>query len=326
MNIISVTHANDIDGLGSAALIKIKYKVPSERIFFTDYSEKGVAYVRKAVERIASKEKGTVLFLTDLGVDRILVSHYRKMIQKVKRNGGRVIWLDHHIWTEYALQEVAGICDVAIVGENEKYCATEITYRNLKVKGKFAKEFSDLVHYSDFYLKPPKKETARLIGIYDMSIMLCNTLEPYEKRDHALRHIVEVLASRRFSDKKILGDARKFGKINEERVTRMLKNLYKAGDNAYIGFSQNLKSTEGCVAIMDKTGCDLGIYVNIVNGTAHLRSRRCDTTKLSMPLGGGGHSHASGFPVNMKRFNKFKGESDRKKFVEFISGRIKRSY
>ncbi len=77
---------------------------------------------------------------------------------------------------------------------------------------------------------------------------------------------------------------------------------------------------------MNKTGCDLGIYVNIVNGTAHLRSRKCDTTKLSMPLGGGGHPHASGFSVNMKKFNRFRKESDRKKFVEFISERIKKSY
>lgn len=326
MKIVSVTHANDIDGIASAALIKMKYGMPSSRIFFTDYSERRVAYVGKSVERIARRERGTVLFLTDLGMNKILIGHYKGMIRSVKRNGGIVIWLDHHIWEDYALKEVAAMCDVAIVGENEKYCATEITYRNLKVYGRFAKKLVELVHYSDFNIKPKNRKTYRLIGIYAMSIMLYNTFEPYQKRDKALRHVVDVLLQKKFTDERIVRDARRFDRTNRVKLASMLKNLYKAGDDAYVGFSENLQSTQACGAIMDKTGCDIGIYINLAKGTAHLRSREFDTTKLSIPLRGGGHPHASSFPIDMKRFNRFRAENDRKRFVEFMTGRIRRSH
>lgn len=326
MAIFSVTHANDIDGVGSAALIKMKYGIPSDNVFFTDYSKRGVEYVDGKIGEMAAKKGVSLLFLTDLGMNDSLLEKYKEIIKKVKRGGGKVIWFDHHVWSEKELREVASLCDLAIVGENARYCGAEITYRNLKIEGKFAADLVSLVHYSDFNLKPKEKKVGKLIGIYAMSIMLYNTLPTYEKRDRALRHMVDVLSDSRFTDSRIIKDAGAFDRLNKRRVRKMLGHLYSAGGDASVGFSENLQSTWGCGAIMEKTGCDLAIYVNITNGTAHLRSRRCDTTILSRDMGGGGHPHASGFPIKAKEFGDFKTEKDRRDFVGFLSAKIKSLY
>ncbi len=322
MNIISVTHASDIDGLGSAALIKMKYGIQSGNIFFTDYSNKGVLYVEKAIRK-KLKEGVSVLFLTDLGMNDSLERIYRRIITDVKRSGGKVVWFDHHVWSSEQIRNVASLCDVAIVGENERYCATEITYRNLKMAGRrFTDDFVKLVHYSDFNITPKDPGMRRRIGVYAMSIMSYNTLGVGERRDRALRHVVDVISEGRLGDARIDGDAKRFDMLNKKRTEAMLGSLYKAGHDTVIGFSESIQSTFAGGAIMDKTGCDLAMYVNVSKGTVHLRSRETDTTVLSSSMGGGGHPHASGFPIKMEMFNNFRKESDRRKFVGFIERKM----
>lgn len=331
MEIFSLTHANDIDGLGSAALLKVAYGMGSENIFFTDYSEEGLSYsIKKLSERIG--KKSITLFMTDLGMNDYLIDTYRKIIMKVKRQGGKVVWFDHHVWSLSQIKKIASLCDVAIIGENSRYCATEITYRNLisgkmlSKNNKFLRKFVWIVHKSDFNKKPEKRKDYELIGTYAMSIMSYITLGPSEIRDKKLRDIIDVIAAGRFSSPRIVSDGRKFSDRNERLTKIMLKNLYKIGDIAFVGFSPNLQSTLGCGAIMDKTKCDIAIYINTENHTGHLRSRISDTTLLSRRMGGGGHPHASGFPIDRKRFSGFGSDASRKEFVEFLAGEIEKTY
>lgn len=326
MKIISITHASDIDGLGSSALIKMKYRIPSSDIFFSDYSAEGLIYIEKKLERIIQKERRVTLFLTDHGMNKGLVGIFTRIIGMIKRNGGKVIWFDHHVWSEAELEDVASLCDLAIVGENHKSCATEITQKMLRVDTKFAKKFTELVHYSDFNLRPKSKELRKLIGIYAMSITYYNTLRPYEKRDRALRHVVDLLASSRFNDASMRKAAADFERRNKQRIALMLKKLYKIGRSAYLGFSDTLQSSQGCTAIMEKMRCDVGVYVNLNAGKTHFRSKELDCTLICNALGGGGHPHAAGFNVDMKRFRNLKKENERKLFAEFLGEEMERLY
>ncbi len=326
MNAISITHANDIDGIGSAALIRMKLGIGLDRIFFTDYSREGVARVRKAVESISEANGGTDLFITDLGMNKTLLGEYAQIIRAVRKGGGRAIWMDHHVWDDEALRKVASLCDVAIVGENTKYCATEITYRNLSIEGAFARRFVRLVHYSDFNLRPREAWMRKMIGVYAMSITGYNTLASRESRDRRLRHVVEVVSGGKFADRRIESDAALFERTNNRRIAAMLKRLYEVNRYAYAGFSENIQSTQGCGAIMKKTGCDIAVYVNVAKGTAHLRSIKRDTSRLSSVLGGGGHPHASGFPINTTAFGRLETESDRKKFLAFVAQKMLEIY
>lgn len=327
MAIVSLTHASDIDGVGSAALFRIKYGIPLDSVFFTDYSSESLKYFESSFNKNLKKHKDPpILFIADLGLDKHMAKDFVRIIKGIKSKGGRVFWLDHHAWGSEGIEKVASLCDIAIVGENPRFCATEIAYRNLGLKGSFEKRFVEVVHYSDFNLKPTDKKTSRLIGIYAMSIGLYNMYGSFSKRDRALRHIVGILSEKKFTDARIIKDADIFEKINKRRTDAMLRKLYKLSDIAYMGFSDTIQATRGCGAIIEKTGCDIAIYVNIKNGKGHVRSVHSDTIPLSSMFGGGGHPHASGFHINIAGFNNLKRESDRKRLVKLMEKRVRRLY
>lgn len=325
MGIVSITHTSDIDGVASAALIKMRYGISSKRIFFANYSPESLTNVERSMNGLLGNEKGTVLFITDLGMNKPLGPSYIRIIDGVKRRRGRIIWLDHHMWTEEEVEKVASRCDLAIVGENKRYCATEITYRNIRVSGSFARKLVSLVHYSDFNKRAPDSKTRKLIGIYAVSIMYYNTLG-FEKRQSMLRHMVDVLAGGKFTDRRIVRDAKAFEKLNNKRIKEMLKDLYDLGQNISLGFSVGVQSTQGCAEIMRKSRCETAIYVNTTQGTVHLRSKKRDTTILSKSFGGGGHPHASAFRVDVKKFRHFASEKERKAIVDIIRRRIEKLY
>lgn len=325
MKIVSISHASDIDGVASAALIKMRYGVPSNRIFFSDYSEEGLSYTISSVERLLRKKEKILLFLADLGVNDSIYPKFLSIVKSVKKNGGKVIWFDHHVWEEREIMEIAGRCDLAIVGENKNYCATEITEKVLRIGTIFTKKLTKVVHYSDFNLTPNDKKVYDLIGIYAMSITLYNTFS-YGKRDRALRHITEVLASERFTDNAIVRDAKSFEKLNNQRIEKMLSDLYSAGKNVSIGFSDSVQSTWACAAIAKKSGADVCICVKPKEGKASIRSTKMDCTALVKSLGGGGHPHAAGFKLDPKKFNYFRKRSDKKRFADFIKKKIESLY
>ena len=325
MKVVSITHANDIDGLGSAALIRTKFDISLDSIFFSDYSPEGLMEISRRIERIARKEGAITLFLTDVGMNKALNGAYKKIISSVKAGGGAVIWLDHHVWSEADLRDIASKCDLAIVGENTRYCATEITCKALRLNSPFIKKFTRLVHYSDFNLTPKDRDTYKKIGVYAMSITSYVNLAP-KKRDAALRHVVDIVSGGRFNDERIRRDARNFDRLNKARISKMLRSLYKAGEDVYIGFSESIQSNIGCGAIMDKTGADVGMYVNLSAGKVSMRSIRMDCTLLANRLGGGGHPHAAGFNIDMKRFRGLKSGRDRAAFARFIEKGIEKLY
>jgi uncharacterized protein len=321
MKIVSITHASDIDGVASAALIKMKYGVPSDRLFFTDYSEKGLAYAKDSLGKTLRGKERVVLFLADVGINDSLYLEFLDLVKSVKKRGGVVIWLDHHVWGGKELEEIAGRCDLAIVGENRKYCATEITGKVLGIGTNFTNRLVKIVHYSDFNITPRDRKIYDLVGVYAMSTAFYNTLG-YRARDRGLRHIAEVLASGRFTDGKILRDARAFERLNNSRIAKMLKDLYSAGDGVSIGFSEDVQSTRACAAISEKTGADVSICVKPRDGKASIRSSIMDCMPLVKSLGGGGHPHAAGFKVDVRRFNHFRGKADRLRFAGFIEKKI----
>lgn len=324
MKFISLTHAADIDGVASAALISIKYKMSVERVFFSNYSKEDLSYVEKSMQRFL-KDDPVTLFITDLGMNTNLIPDFLRIINKVKAKGGRVIWFDHHPWKPDMIKKVASKCDFAIIGENPKFCATEITYRNLKLSGSFLEKLVKLVHYADFALDSHDKGTHNTIGTYAMSITYFNNM-PHAKRDRELRHLVKLLTQQKFKDKRVIDAAKTFENLNNKRIKSMVKRLYPAGNTASIGFSMPIQSNQGCAAIRKESGKDICIYVNTEVGKASLRSVKADTSILSHSFGGGGHPHASGFNIDMKKFHNFKTEKDKRAFALAIEKKINSIY
>ncbi len=314
-----LSHASDIDGVGSAALIRMKYGVPTSRLFFSDYSKEGISYAGRKIARFY--REGITLFIADLGVNDALIGSYRTIIDGVRKGGGRVFWFDHHPWTQKGIEELASRCDIAVVGENERYCATEITYKRLKVGGAFAKRFVGIVHYSDFNIRPKDIRTREMVGFYALCITSYNMSRSREYITRRLRHIAKVISGGSLIDKRIKDDAIRFGKTNERRIERMLAGM-EVRKGFALGFSRAVQSTGGCMAIIARSGKPIGIYVNVKNGIAHIRSLKADITPLSRSLGGGGHPRASGFSIDPRKFGYFRSKSGRAALADYLEERM----
>ncbi len=312
--VISITHMSDIDGIGSAALLKMKYDIPDNRQFFADYSVKSLEGVFGKLKRIY--KKGDMLVIADLGLNKGTISIFSSIVKLFKNNGGRVAWFDHHPWSGEAIEKVASLCDIAIIGENRKHCATEITHRELGFTDNFTKNFARVVHYSDFNIRPKKKEDYETVGTYALSIAYYNTLDE-KKRDANLHNIVNVLCSGKLTDRKMRSDAIRFDTTNKKRIKGMLSDLH-VGKVAAVGFSKDIQSTSACAAVMKKSRKDVALYINIDKGRGHIRSKITDCSSLAVGLGGGGHPHAAGFDVDMKKYGGFKTEASKEEFLKHV--------
>ena len=67
MNPIVISHSDDLDGIASGALVRMKYGVPLDRIFYTDYTKAGLVNMAKHVRKLDLKEVD--LFVLDLNPD-----------------------------------------------------------------------------------------------------------------------------------------------------------------------------------------------------------------------------------------------------------------
>ena len=311
---LTITHATDIDGIGSAALLKMRYGIPDSRQFFTDYSPTGIEYVFEQLRKVHMG--GDNLFIADLGLNKGTVRIFSEMIRFIKRNGGHVVWFDHHPWDAESISRVASLCDIAIIGENSRHCATEITHRELGFTDHFTSDFARVVHYSDFNIKPRDKKDRETIGIYALSIAHYNTMS-IRRRDAKLHRLAGIISSGRPYDAQVKSDALAFERINNERIEKMVARLH-VGKRIAVGFSSEIQSTQACAAVMKKSGKDIAVYVNLKKGKCHIRSRIADCSALASTLGGGGHPHAAGFDIDMGRFGRLKTEDGKRKLVDYI--------
>ncbi|MGA3020786.1 MAG: hypothetical protein ABSD68_02455 [Candidatus Micrarchaeales archaeon] len=314
-----LSHIADIDGIGSAALIRMRFGMPLENIFFSGYGADDLREAERGLRRLYGKH--ILLFIMDIAPGFETLSIFQSIIRNVHRGGGSIVILDHHLWKKEMIKKVASVCDLAVIGENSEMCATELARRVTGLQSRFVKEFTYIVHHIDFNINTRirKKRRAELTEIYTMSIGHSNMSKSYDARIRKLRHIAGVISSGRFSDKGMREAASKFRRINSDRIEKMLADFYRISDKIAVGFSRQVDSTEACRELVRKAKVDIGIVINLDHGKGSIRSDESDTLRFANGLGGGGHPHASGFNVNMKEHNFFRSREDRRKFVDEIS-------
>ena len=318
-NIFSLTHQSDIDGVGSAALIKMRYGIPCKNMFFADYSPENV--IRSKMEITKAAKEGVVLIIADLGLNEATKQPMLELIKNIKNKNGSVYWFDHHMWSDSWIREVASKCDAAIVNENAKYCATEIVRNELSLNSAFCRRFAQIVHYSDFNLRPKNNAYMKMIIEYAMSITSYNQITDYGKRNNKLRHISDVISKGMLSDSIIKRDAVKFDKTNTARIKELVSRRMIVLDKVAIGFQKRVNSTLAGSEIIKRSGKDIAIYLNTEDLHGHIRTKKADCVKLANYFGGGGHPHAAGF--TLKKKYDFSKESERRNFATLINKKAK---
>ncbi|MDE1824817.1 MAG: hypothetical protein KGH61_02245 [Candidatus Micrarchaeota archaeon] len=294
-NIAVLSHNADMDGVGAAAMVKMKYGLDSGRLFFSSYGKESVLYAEKLLRKFYSN--GFTLFITDLSMNEQMIATWIQIIKKIKARGGRVIWFDHHPWGKNGIAKVARLCDIAIVGENERYCATEIARRELSLDTPFIDEFCRIVHHSDFNLRPRDRRSRQIIKEYALSITSFTKTGTDASIQKKLRHMAVVIGNRRFTDQMIEKASAAFERKNNMRIEKMLKGLHLVGKSMAIGFASGVQSTHACSEIIRKSGRDIGVIFDLKTGKGSIRSVKSDISALAVMLHGGGHPHAAGFEI-----------------------------
>lgn len=319
---VVLSHASDIDGVGSAALLIRRYAIPLENVFFTEYSDKSMAYAIGRVRRLAAK--GITLFITDLGISEQREHVFEDLVSYINKHGGRVLWFDHHVWSANAVRNIASMCEVAVVGESREFCAAEITRAMLGLSDKFALEFTRIVHYSDFNLRPRDRKTGDMVAMYALAIADYNALGTRSAIDGKLRRLASVISKGRLSDSTLEKDAKAFEEISKRRVSFLLSHLY-LGKNVAVAFAgEKVNATHTCNQIAAISKKKVVVLVDLFNGRGHLRTGYYDISGIARDMMGGGHPHAAGFTVDMKGYGGLRSERQKQRFVDMIDAQIDR--
>ncbi len=320
MNIVVISHAADLDGISSAAIIMRKYGVHSGNVVFVDYDRQSMLRGEKLFQKLF--KKGSTLFIADLGAESS-TDIFTRIVKYAKRKNGHVLWFDHHVWSKANVKNIAGMCDAAVVGENKCFCASEITARELGMNDKYITSLLKIVHAADFALKPKNSNMKRVIKSYALGLSYFRMKGNSVFLENIVR-IAESISLGKPLPEFLYNASSKFDNMNKQRLKKMITTVVKGGVIS-VGFTPVVSTNDACALIIKKTGSDIGCYVNTDSGKVHLRSIKADCSLLAKHFGGGGHPHASGYDLKRGKYN-LKKPADRMKVVLEIIAAAKELY
>ena len=162
LNSIIVTHESDVDGIFSASIALMRY--PQSKLVFSSYGKESFLRISDLIYRevVSTQGNGLVIF-TDLGLNDDSISSISDTFSFLISNSWSVLWIDHHPWSESALNLFDKNKALQLVldkGGNK--CASELIYEHLLYGNSRASQLASMAHTSDYLLKdqeiPPLPE------------------------------------------------------------------------------------------------------------------------------------------------------------------------
>jgi oligoribonuclease NrnB/cAMP/cGMP phosphodiesterase (DHH superfamily) len=154
--LLSISHDKDVDGIASAAIVwrYAKEKGLDFKAVLTDYGsfEQVFSYL--------STQRDTLIIITDLGMDDTVIDVVENGLKKAVAQGCRVVWLDHHHWSDNAIKMVLSLENKPVLKVNHDFCAAEITHKVLLPRDEVSTELARIAHDTDFNLREIEAATA----------------------------------------------------------------------------------------------------------------------------------------------------------------------
>jgi oligoribonuclease NrnB/cAMP/cGMP phosphodiesterase (DHH superfamily) len=264
--IVHLTH-NDLDAVGCDAIHRRAY--PCVTSIFCSVGR--FPHVMEAVSRFPGG--GDTLSISDLGY----YSGAESVISRIRGNGWRVEWRDHHRWRSEELEKCAASCDLLHVEVDT--CATGICARDLLPNDPVAREIASVVCDYDLWIHADPR-----------SAILGQVLQRRENRNHVRDCLVQGI----FSDATIEREYREIRKEMERMIEKSIRKTQLAGERYRIGFAPLFGYPSETAAAMRKTlGTDMEVLIS-TSGRFSLRSVPPVSHILARNFGGGGHPHAAG--------------------------------
>jgi uncharacterized protein len=292
LNSIIVSHESDVDGVFSASIALIRY--PQSKLIFSSYGKDNFLRISDLIykEVVASQGHGLVIF-TDLGLNDELISSISDIFSFLKSNSWSVLWIDHHPWSESALNLFHNDKALQLIldrGGNK--CASELIYEHLLYGNNRAKQLASIAHTSDYLLKdqdiPPLPE---LIVYY-------RTLSNFYSK---LTLLAKRISDGVLWDTEMQVDYNAYVSLRNEAKLRSLKMLrtqkLSSGLNmAVVPVSSYIQTSLFSEEIFQKTAADVVFFFNKEAKVSIRRNNPIiECNKIANGLiEGGGHEYAAG--------------------------------
>ena len=309
-NVIILSHRRDFDGIASAAEILNEFKVGVDNIIFTNPTTDLFIEALHEIE----KYEDCIIYITDLSVADQGIDDITSSLKKIKGKNNKVIWLDHHPWSESSYSKIKDLVDTLIAGENKDFCAAEIVYQKLCKDNDTCKRLAEIAHLTDFNIKPNDKQlNEALVKLSECIAYLDNG----DAESNALRSkLVSYVSEGKISGdivEEIYGKYKISESENIEQLYGTLESFNSGNVKVGIAFADNLQSNMACSLIKDKTAAGIQIFVTTKDWSAHVRSDSdIDSSVISKKLGGNGHKNASGFTITPE------GETMESKISDYV--------
>ena len=186
-SLLSISHDKDVDGLASAAIVwrYAKTKGLDFKAILTDYGS------FEQVFSAIAKQRETLIIITDLGMDDTIIDVVQKGLTKAISQGCRIVWLDHHQWSDNAIKMVLSLGNKPVLKVNHEFCAAEITHKVLMPRDEVCTELAKIAHDTDFNLRDIEAATALTDAV---SVIRFGAIDKKEDVTHALYPVLTKLA------------------------------------------------------------------------------------------------------------------------------------
>ena len=92
------------------------------------------------------------IVIADLGLNDDLIETCRKTFSDAVLKGWKIMWVDHHPWSQQAIEAVKPLVEVVLDASGRK-CAADLMYETLLPGNTLAAKLASMAHTMDFFTR-----------------------------------------------------------------------------------------------------------------------------------------------------------------------------
>jgi oligoribonuclease NrnB/cAMP/cGMP phosphodiesterase (DHH superfamily) len=291
MKVIIFSHESDLDGLYSTAIGLMRY--PQATTVFLGYGPENFNkfgnFIYSATQQYSSECGGQVV-IADLGLNDDLIETCRQTFSEAALKGWKIMWVDHHPWSQPAIDAVKPFVEI-VLDDSGKKCAAELMYETLLPGNTLAAKLASMAHTMDFFTKDQYlTPISELIRYY----------QTFPDFYHRLSDLARKSAKGILWDVEMHSDFNNYVRLRDEAKAQVFISMQvrQAGrfKVAYVQSSPYLQSSLFSEEVFSKTNADLVIFYSTKGKVSIRRNNHailCRDIAANLPEGGG-HDYAAG--------------------------------
>jgi oligoribonuclease NrnB/cAMP/cGMP phosphodiesterase (DHH superfamily) len=289
MKVMIFSHESDLDGLYSAAIGLLRY--PQAMTIFLGYGlenfQKLGNFIYSATHN--SPERGLII-IADLGLNDDLIETCSQIFSNAVRNGWKIMWVDHHPWSQQAIDTIKPFVEIVLDASGSK-CAADLMHETFLPDNTLAAKLAGMAHTMDFFTKDQYlTPISELIRYYQ-------TFPNFYER---LIELAKKSARGILWDVEMQGDYNDYSRLRDEAKAQVFATLQLRPVGGfkvtYVQSSPYLQSSLFSEEVFAKTGADLAMFYSTKGKVSIRRNNEaisCRDIAENLP-DGGGHAYAAG--------------------------------